>query len=141
MHIHSIFPNTAKEPFIITSPPTPFYNCIAWAYGDDSKWFWPDSSNSYYWPEHIPRSEKVENFIQLFSTINYEVCENGDLEEGYEKVAIFSKNGVPTHAARQLLNGIWTSKLGKEFDVSHSIFSIINGVYGEVSVFMKRILT
>ena len=64
------------------------------------------------------------------------------MEYGYEKVAIFELNGNVTHASRQLKNGDWTSKLGWQhgvsFDVSHTIESISNGYYGDVSIYMKR---
>ena len=43
---------------------------------------------------------------------------------------------------QQLKNGDWTSKLGWQhgvsFDVSHTIESISNGYYGDVSIYMKR---
>ncbi|MFM9909954.1 MAG: hypothetical protein ACKVOW_11420 [Chitinophagaceae bacterium] len=133
------FPNSKVDPFLVTSPQTAHYNCIAWAYGDNSKWFWPDISNIYYWPLEIPREEKVEYFVLLFKSIGYEVCNNGDLEEHYQKIAIYTdKFGKPTHAARQLENGFWTSKLGQHFDVTHTIFSMQDGSYGNVALFMQR---
>ncbi len=133
------FPNSKIDPFLVTSPKSANYNCIAWAYEDDSKWFWPDSSNIYYWPNDIPREEKIDSFIKLFNNIGYEICSNGDVEKDYQKVAIYSdKFGKPTHSARQLENGFWTSKLGQYFDVTHTIFSMGDGVYGNVAVFMRR---
>lgn len=32
------FPNSENEPFIITSPETDVYNCLAWAIGDAENW-------------------------------------------------------------------------------------------------------
>jgi hypothetical protein len=62
-----------------------------------------------------------------------------DLENGYEKVAIYTLNGVPTHAARQLPNGNWTSKLGSEIDIEHNSLDCLNGtVYGKAEIIMKR---
>lgn len=136
---HPKFPNSLLEPFLVTSPRTPNYNCIAWAFGDNSKWFWPDPLNQYYWPSNIPREETIEAFIELYRSINYEICENGSLQSGIEKIAIYSnKEGIPTHAARQLPNGYWTSKLGPQYDVAHTINSMENGEYGNVCVFMMR---
>jgi len=61
---------------------------------------------------------------------------------GFEKISIFELNGIITHASRQLQNGLWTSKLGWQpnisFDVSHTINSISNGVYGNVIIYMKK---
>jgi hypothetical protein len=45
-----------------------------------------------------------------------------------------------THAARQLPDGQWTSKLGKYVDIEHSApEDVAGGVYGEVMQFMKRL--
>ncbi len=135
------FPNSINEPFLLTSPKTTHYNCIAWAYEDNSKWYWPDANGFAFWPSEIPREENLNSFIELFKLKNYEICENGQLEIGFIKIAIYcNKEGSPTHAARQLPNGFWTSKLGMFFDVSHTLFSMENGEYGNVAVFMKRIL-
>ncbi len=133
------FPNSANDHFLITSPQTTSYNCIAWAFGDDTRWYWPDIGNIYYWPEGIPREEKIEFFIQLFESIGYEQCDDGNLDAGYNKIAIYTDAfGKPTHAARQLESGLWTSKLGQNWDVGHTIFSMSDGYYGNVAVYMKR---
>lgn len=134
------FPNSQTEPFLITSPQTPSYNCIAWAFGDDTKWYWPDPSHIYYWPKGIPRELTINSFIALYSLIGYQICDTGIPEKGFSKIAIFvDANNKPTHAARQLLNGFWTSKLGQHIDVQHSINSIEGGDYGNVGVYMKRV--
>lgn len=133
-----IFPNSIQEPFIETSPFTPIYNCIAWAFGDNTKWYWPAPVNSCFWPKGIPREETLEAFIELYKLIDYDLCDNPDLEDGFEKIAIFQLDGKPTHAARQLPSGLWTSKLGESNDVSHSISSIEGGLYGIATTFMKR---
>jgi hypothetical protein len=136
---HPTFPNSKIDPFLLTSPQTTVYNCIAWAYGVIDRWFWPDSSGIYYWPNTVPRVENTDAFIKLFESIGYSVCDNGDLEDGFQKVAIYAdNNGKPTHAARQLKNGLWTSKLGQSYDVTHTIYSMSDGQYGNVAVFMKR---
>ena len=70
------------------------------------------------------------------------MCEDGNLEPGYEKVAIYAMDGEPTHAARQLQNGWWTSKLGKYEDIDHDSLEELQGYgfgdYGRVAVFMAR---
>ncbi|MCI1267915.1 MAG: hypothetical protein LKG19_15170 [Saprospiraceae bacterium] len=133
------FPNSQIEQFLITSPQTSSYNCIAWAFGDDSKWYWPDNSNIYFWPSNIPRQETLNSFIMLFESIGYTRTNNGDSEPDFEKIAIYGDRfSNPTHAARQMQDGLWTSKLGQYFDVTHTIFSLSNGSYGNVLVYMKR---
>ena len=86
------FPNSQKDPFLITSDYTPNYNCISWAYEDTSRWYWPDPANIYYWPPSIPRKVDIPSFIALFALRNYSVCDNGEFEIGYEKIAIFANN-------------------------------------------------
>src|SRR5262249_26347171 len=96
-------------------------NCIAWAAGEHDRWWWPDPQMDYYWPDGVPREQTVEAFIEAYRTIGYEVCLDGVREAGFQKIVIYAKNnGEPTHAARQLPDGTWTSKLGQNVDVEHS---------------------
>lgn len=132
------FPNSVNEPFIKTSEQTPTYNCIAWAAGDNSRWYEPDMFGQYYWPNSIPRQYTIEAYIMVYESIGFRRCENAAYEDGYEKVAVFAKEGMPTHAAKQLPDGNWSSKLGMNVDVSHSIKSIIGGTYGNVVQYLKR---
>lgn len=132
------FPNTTVEPFIQTSHIDFGYNCIAWAASDNTRWYEPDPFGNYYWPEQIERDYTIEAYINLYEFLGYARCDNGNIEEGFCKVAVFANGNMPTHAARQLENGKWTSKLGKNIDVEHSLFSIDNGIYGQVVQFLKR---
>ena len=121
----------------VTSNNDPRYNCIAWAYGENSKWFWP--MERYYWPANITREETAEAFVKLFATAGYKRCDNQLFESGYEKVAIYILNDKPTHAARQLSSGKWTSKLGSDIDIEHDAPEVLNGpIYGNASIFLKR---
>ncbi len=135
----SDFPHSLAEPFNQTSPEDENYNCIAWAYGDSQNWYWP--TNKGYLPSGIPRIRTLQAFIELFESIRYKECGmNGDHEDGYEKIAIYcNAQGLPTHAARQLKDGLWTSKLGNFLDVSHSIQAMSNGNYGDIAIYMKRL--
>ena len=69
---HPDFPNSYLEPFIITSPITTYYNCIAWAFGDDSRWYWPDPYDMAYWPQNIPRTIEINSFVELYKSIDWE---------------------------------------------------------------------
>jgi hypothetical protein len=138
MVVIDAFPNSSEEPFIQTSHEDPSYNCIAWAAGDNTRWYWPDEYGIYYWPSEVSRENTVDNFIKLYEFLGYEKCDNGYYEENFTKVAVFSSGATPTHAARQLENGNWTSKLGVNIDVEHSIYSIENGLYGKVAQYLKK---
>ncbi len=136
------FPRLRRIPFLLTSPETPAYNCIAWAAGDDSRWWWPGQGGFAYWPEGIRAKEDLETFISLFESFGYQRCDNPTPKKGVEKVAIFvDANNNPTHAARQLANGRWTSKLGKWEDIEHTLFGLESGHYGNAAVFFERLTT
>lgn len=72
------------------------------------------------------------------------MCGDGSPEVGFQKVAIYvDSKGIPTHAARQLLNGQWTSELGQDIDVRHDAPEELLQVqalqgYGGVAIFLKR---
>jgi len=120
----------------------PRYNCIAWAASDTSNWWWPDDPviGYGYWPPSVVRALTIEAFIAAFNTRGFVVCLDGSLENGFEKIAIFADhNSEPTHAARQLPDGVWTSKFGDFEDVRHVDLACIEGpLYGQVSVYMRH---
>jgi hypothetical protein len=62
------------------------------------------------------------------------------METGWEKVALFAhEDGTPTHAARQLASGRWTSKLGELEDIEHELEAVEGAAYGSVVVYLKRL--
>ncbi len=125
--------------FLRVSPPDRGYNCIAWAAGDNSQWWQPTGLGGHYWPAGVPLEMTSRAYQAAYEAQGYDVCSSGLLEEGYEKVAIFAKDGIPTHAARQLPNGQWTSKLGEYIDIVHtSAENVGGGLYGEVVAFLRR---
>ncbi len=134
------FPNLKNTGFKITSPRTIEYNCIAWAAEDQESWWWPDQNKQYYWPPDVPREENIEAFIKAFEILGYRVCQDIKFEKGFIKIAIYAEpNGKPTHAARQLESGKWTSKLGGFEDIEHNdIEGVSGGLYGSVSIIMKK---
>lgn len=61
------------------------------------------------------------------------------LEVGVERVALFAgSDGFPTHAARQLPNGRWTSKIGFLEDIEHDLYDLEGSEYGAVVRIMRR---
>jgi hypothetical protein len=107
-------------------------------------WWWPDSAYVYYWPPNVPREITIDAFIRAYETIGYTVCLDGELEAGFEKIALYAKrfpwgDVEPTHAARQLPDGKWTSKLGPCEDITHTGVTDVNGPgYGTNVQFLKR---
>ncbi|MBC5829215.1 MAG: hypothetical protein GIW98_03355 [Candidatus Eremiobacteraeota bacterium] len=56
----------------------------------------------------------------MYAAQGFELCDDGTFTPWFDKIALFTKDGVPTHAARQLRTGQWTSKLGALQDISHA---------------------
>lgn len=135
--IESAFSRLRGAGYHVTSPRTDRYNCIAWAAGDTTRWWWPDGRS--YWPHGVARAEALSAFRDAFAMLGYDACAGAELEMGFEKVALFAdREGIPTHAARQLPNGRWTSKLGLLEDVEHALGDLEGGDYGSVVLVMKR---
>jgi len=138
--LEEYFPGLAKGDYQLTSPKDPIYNCIAWAVGEMGKWWWPGPNpEEEYWPAGLPREVSLPAFRLALASIGYVECQDSGLEPGQEKVALFADSkGKPTHAARQLSNGRWTSKLGKLDDIEHNLHDLEGQVNGSVTLIMKR---
>jgi len=173
-HLEFGFKNLASAGYEETSkwtgrfPRPGAYNCIAWAAGDPNKdhWWWPDSNG--YWLSWIkPREVKVFCFIRSFRWLGYRICPNSRREWGFEKVALYAihenrcpmplPNSLqdleqfwePTHMARQLPDGDWTSKCGGNEDITHYTLDALESYglrygsgdeYGCPVVYMKRFI-
>jgi hypothetical protein len=69
--IEERFPGLQTSPFRVTSPATRDYNCIAWAAGDTTRWWWPDpdpDNDAVYWPSNIPIEETTGAFAAALAT-------------------------------------------------------------------------
>lgn len=136
----SEFPYLQEADREITSPASQEYNCIAWAAGDTENWWWPDDMGTGYWPSSAPRVETRLAFVLAYGTLGYVPCEDGSVEAGFEKIVLYEDDkGIPTHAARQLPDGRWASKLGPFEDIEHRNVECLRGpVYGNVAQYLKR---
>lgn len=121
-----------------TSRYTPRYNCIAWALGFDDRPWWP-AKPDMYWPRDCPDEPTISAFTAAFATLGYEPCDDWCLEKGYEKIALYVNANGPTHAARQLKNGCWTSKCGGNVDIEHKLRDLEGPLYGKVVMFFRRL--
>ena len=137
--LEELFPRLRSSPYEVTSPEDGNYNCVAWAARDTEIWWEPDILGLYYWPRGVPRGCTLDAFREAFAQEGYEPCNTRVLEPAQETVAIFvNKAGAPTHAARQLPNGRWTSKLGRAEDIEHDLNALEGDQYGSVALIMKR---
>jgi hypothetical protein len=120
-----------------TSQPTPQYNCIAYAAGNDTEWW--SHLPGYKWPAN--RSPLIASLVAVFSSLGYEQSQVDDTkwEIGINKVAIYAKNGMWTHACWQLPNGSWASKLGADEDIHHDTLECLCGdFYGTIHCIMRK---
>jgi len=131
-NLEALFPGLGNGGYRITSPATDAYNCIAWAAGDTRNWWWPDLLPKQHWPAGVELMETLPAFEKAFATLGYVVGADETLEPGFEKIALFADDDFPTHAARQLPNGRWTSKLGELEDIEHALRDLEGPKYGLV---------
>ena len=132
-----LFPNLTTENFEIVEQPPGDYNCIAYAAGDTSKQW--DYHLGRYWPSWATRSSRMQSLIEVFAGLQYEECQDGSHEAGYQKVALYEAGGAIQHAAIQQPNGRWRSKMGHGPVIEHdSPASLAGGLYGEPTTFMRR---
>jgi hypothetical protein len=137
------FPNVILgRTFIPASHADVNYNCIAWAVTSKVRPIWPDDRKILGWPEDkIPREETIASFVSFFELVGFTLCNDDRLEAGYEKIVLYvdTATGKVAHAARQLPNGRWTSKMAQALDAEHPTPQVLAGGLWQVSRFMKRV--
>jgi|ERR1051326_100182 hypothetical protein len=139
MGLEDFFPNLSPDNHRLTSNSTNDYNCIAWAVGVSDKWWDPYPDASYFWPDGIPMDSSLETVCKVFETEGYVITDVEAVETGFEKIAVYGDKDGFTHAARQLPNGKWTSKLGDWEDIEHDTLAALEGdFYGQAVKLMKR---
>jgi hypothetical protein len=135
-HLAKYLPNLGQA-FALTSPQDDRYNCIAWAAGDVTRWWWPDDDS--YWPATVERVHSLDAFLAAFQTLGYQPCADASLQPGVEKIAVYGDGSGPLHAARQLEDGSWTSKLGPYEDIRHDkLEGVVCQTYGQPVLFLQR---
>jgi len=120
------FPNLVDGTYVCTSQLDTRYNCIAWAANDKKHWWEPTVHQDgvrIFWPPYATWDTTVEAYAEAFAWFGYVLWSNdGSLEPGWEKIALYGtiENGrrEAQHAARQLPDGRWTSKLGPDYAVA-----------------------
>lgn len=141
----SDFPKLTELGYELKSDPDDRYNCIAWAVGENNRWWEP--CDGRYWPGRHPGDPpdySVASLAAACAAVGFIEC-SGDVqrdavpEPGIQKIALFAQHGEYLHVARQLRHGDWTSKLGPDDDIRHpSLDALAGGIYGNVVKIMKR---
>jgi hypothetical protein len=168
VHLEQAFPKLAAAGYEQTSDQTgtPLddgaYNCIAWAADDiHHKYWWPAPGG--HWPFLVRREVSVPCFVKAFRCLGYIRSAHSRREFAYHKVALFAihvsraptpvpraardfGNWEPTHMARQLPDGTWTSKCGGNEDIRHFTLDALESygqrsdAYGCPVLYMKRLV-
>ena len=93
----------------------------------------------YFWSKNAPRTLHLDSFVELVAEYGYQCCTNGTIEGDVQKIVLYGTKTLVTHAARQLPNGRWTSKLGGGEDIEHDTPEAVTGeAYGPVLAFFQR---
>ena len=138
-------PGLEDSRFLVTSPPSEAYNCIAWVLGEVDRNWDPEPNSEGYWPVTVPRDVSQASMEALFSQAGFEPCDDGALIPDTEKIALFAIGGEFTHVAKQTVEGRWSSKLGEDCDIEHELNALSSPRsafplwrYGEVVALMQR---
>lgn len=127
--------------FILKSPTSYQYNCIAYAMGMNDRWVDSASLPWHWWPP-VNRGMKEADLIEAFRYFGFEECGMDDsIDDGYDKVALYHNINGWTHAARVVGNGIYHSKFGASYDGTHSRGDVLQAQYGEPFLIMRRLKT
>lgn len=133
--------------FVISSPITWVYNCIAFAMGSQDMWVaagHPRSGWYAWWPPTVERTDHPKSLIDAFKYMGFEECDDITTEEEYDKVVLYQKLRADghyhwTHAAKVVDSNCLHSKLGALHDVLHRSGDIFEeSDYGEEYAYMKR---
>lgn len=127
--------------FKLLSPFSFQYNCIAFAMGMTDRWV--DHSNiPWHWWPPVEKGSSVEHLKNAFQYFGFEECGmNDEIDDLYDKVALYHIANQWTHAARVVAAGVYHSKFGESFDGRHSSGNVLQAQYGNVCIIMRRLKT
>jgi len=92
-----------------------------------------------FWPPGVTRALTITAFAEAFAWLGYTPCEGEGPQTGFEKVALYATaDNRPTHMARQLPDGRWTSKLGEQVDIEHELHALAGDLYGAGVWILRR---
>ena len=131
--LQNLFPRLAH--FAIRGPATVQYNCVAWALGITTDWWWP--GNLSCWPIR-QRTARLEGFIAAFAAVGFEECAAPEIEPGYEKIALYTRGGFPMHVARIESALLWSSKIGGAELIEHEPSALDGNEFGLPTHFFRR---
>ncbi|CAM3070493.1 hypothetical protein BST27_17355 [Mycobacterium intermedium] len=153
--LETALPVLKRINYRIVLPKTEQYNCIAWAAGDQTRWWHPFAARAagrrcaaHGLPDHCfwplaDYAHSMTTYIAAFETVGYRLCAfDPSPEPGIEKIALYQWPDLDgcSHAARQLPSGVWVSKVNDLPGIAHLRPSDLEGKqgYGQVVEYMFR---
>jgi hypothetical protein len=146
LELENEWPNLNSEGYeikskktLLTDPNCEHYNCIAFAADIETAWWEPDQGGVGAWPIS-KREYTLQCYTEAYEAMGYEVCPESNIEIGFEKIVLYALRNEPTHAAKQLPDGRWKSKLGQLEDIEHNTPKALEGEkwYGTAVRYMRR---
>lgn len=137
-YYRDIFPNL-NEFYLYPNSESNDFNCISHVLGVYDMITWPTIHHNFYWLGVYDVS--VESFDNLFKRKGFEKLDILDItyDENLTKIALFTNNGLPTHASLQIDEDWLVSKIGSLGIIKHDLFEIENSKYGIAKyIYVKR---
>jgi hypothetical protein len=136
-----IFPRSESAPYEVTSPEDIKYNCSR---GLLARRRFAANGGLRLHPSIIGPWSPVRKQLRVSSRHSANLAtwfatpaNSNQVMRGWQST--LTKLGTPTHMARQLTSGRWTSKLGELEDIEHLTLEQLSGSdYGQAVQFLKR---
>jgi len=131
------FPNLTD--FELYENTSDLYNCISHSIGM-KVWAWPkEGGHRNYWPISNMNEDK-KSFDEFYAYHGYNIC-NMDFRynPNYSKIALYGKDNNPKHAAKQIDEIWWESKIGQSEIIRHKLFDLEGFKYGDVIEIYQKI--
>lgn len=134
-----LFPALTSTNHTVTSD-IDVYNCAAYVIDDKVGWCQPLAHPHLptFWAPNVSRTGQISSYVEFYQAHGYTTCNDGSDRANYSKIVIYGKGDQFLHVAKLLGNNVWTSKLGRGHDISHSLDGLIGKLYGSPLVFMER---
>src|ERR1700738_1915270 len=89
VELQARFPKLGGGNYKRASLATPRYNCLAFACGDERKWWEPRPGGRFYWPPSAQRDTSLTTVTRIFVADGYAETKDRNIEAGYLKAAIY----------------------------------------------------
>lgn len=144
VELQARFPKLGAGNYKRASLATARYNCLAFACGDERKWWEPQPGGRFYWPPNAQRDTSLTTVTRIFTADGYAETNDRNIEAGYLKAAIYvDMQDFDTYSHVAMSDGVvWKSKLGKGQDIEHDSLDLLEGdqkdEYGIVATILRK---